>query len=81
MFVLPDIFRKEAYLLYQLVLKAVHFPTGSVKKTWMVVVITCGSTLAILVLIGCFYFLRSQRMEKNTGRFSYNVVNFVENKN
>lgn len=38
---------------------------GSVKK-WIVVAITTGSTLAIVVLIGCYYYLRSRKMETNT---------------
>lgn len=51
-------------------LKAFHFPTGSVWKMWMVVTITTGSTLAIVVLVGCYYYLHSQKMEKNTGTIS-----------
>ncbi|KAK1375177.1 UDP-3-O-acylglucosamine N-acyltransferase-like [Heracleum sosnowskyi] len=39
---------------------------GSVKKMWMVVTITSGSTVAILVLVGCFYFLRFRKTENNT---------------
>ncbi|KAL1829797.1 hypothetical protein ACET3Z_008209 [Daucus carota] len=37
---------------------------GSVKKTRKAVAIACGSTLAIVVLIGCYFFCRSKGMEK-----------------
>ncbi|KAL8112888.1 hypothetical protein AgCh_020261 [Apium graveolens] len=38
---------------------------GSSKKMLMVVTITTGSTLAIVALIGCYYYLHSQKMKGN----------------